>query len=255
MINSTAQDPQPCVLLPWDTNFFGFRIGRVKDSQLTEISTAAILEWSEKQNIRCLYFSGDGTHAETLQLAFRAGFQFIDVRVELALSLESTSAYSEPEDVIRSASPTDLGNLQALARKSHYDTRFFKDLGFPRHRAQDLYGEWIQRDLKIHHVIMATCPGERDRPAGYITCQIDPEIRQGRIGLIAVDTQSQGKGIGRALVHAGLNWFRASHCSIVNVATQASNLPALRLYQAVGFRHIESSVWFHHWFPSTHELQ
>ncbi len=252
-MNLTSQVAQSCVFLPWDTDFFGFRIGRVKESQLTEASCISILEWSKTQNIRCLYFSADGANAETLRLAFTTGFQFIDVRVELSLSLEATVDRPHPWAAIRSARPSDLDGLQAIARTSHRDTRFFKDIGFPTSRAEDLYGEWIRRDLDINHVIIANCPRETERLVGYITCQVDPDTGQGRIGLIAVDNQFCGKGIGLALVQAGLKWLRSAHCTIVNVVTQASNLPALRLYQAAGFRHKAAAVWFHHWFPLTRE--
>jgi ribosomal protein S18 acetylase RimI-like enzyme len=33
------------------------------------------------------------------------------------------------------------------------------------------------------------------------------------------------------------------------VATQATNQSAQRLYQAIGFRTADSSVWFHRWSP------
>lgn len=243
----------PCKFLPWDTEFFGFRVGRVSISRLTAQSVATILEWNNAQAIHCLYFSSDGIDPETLRLAGQTGFQFVDVRLDLARSLASPAANPDNGHPIRMASPSDLAQLQAIARKSHHDTRFFKDRGFPAARSEALYAEWIRRDMEVNHVLIATSPHQPDRPTGYITCQVDAAARSGRIGLIAVDDEYQGKGIGRALVLAGLNWFRTANCQSVNVATQATNLPAQRLYQAVGFRTIESSVWFHRWSPQTGE--
>ena len=148
---------------------------------------------------------------------------------------------------IRIGTPGDLAPLQAIARMSHHDTRFFKDRRFPLARAEALYAEWIRRDLELNQVLVVTRDEPMQTPAGYITCQLDSATRLGRIGLIAVAEDQQGKGLGRTLVEAGLNFFRAAQCPVVNVATQASNLRAQRLYQAAGFRSCESSVWFHRW--------
>ena len=48
-------DLSPCHLLPWDSEFFGFRIARAKDALLTARSLQDILEWSVREQIRCLY--------------------------------------------------------------------------------------------------------------------------------------------------------------------------------------------------------
>jgi len=245
-MNSAAAESEPGTFLPWDTDFFGFRIGRANATQLNPQSLAALLAWTETLHLRCLYFSADGQSGETLELASRSGFQFVDVRVDLTLPMKTAAAPAARDENIRTARPGDMAGLQTIARRSHLDTRFFKDRGFPIARAEALYAEWIRRDMEKHHVLVAEDRGEA---AGYITCLTDPATGHGRIGLIAVAGPAQGKGLGRALLLAGLDWFRTMQCELVRVATQAANLPAQRLYQAAGFRSTESSVWFHRWSP------
>jgi len=246
-----TSETEPATILPWDTDFFGFCIGRVRDSRLTTNSLEAILQWNDDRHIRCLYFSADATCDKTLALAHQGDFQFVDMRVDLSLVLEPAAAPAAiHRENIRPGHLADLAPLQAIARRSHHDTRFFKDRHFPVIRAEALYAEWIRRDLELHRVFVVSSPTHPELPIGYITCLVDSAKRQGRIGLIAVADGHQGKGLGRALVLAGLDFFRSAGCCQVNVATQSANIPAQRLYQAEGFRTCESSVWFHRWSPA-----
>lgn len=240
-------ETEPAVFLPWDTDFFGVRVGRVQAARLAPDSVAAILRWNEANRIRCLYFSADGSCGETLALAHDAGFQFVDMRVDLSVNLTPSGGPAPRLPGIRIATPDDLPLLEAIARKAHTDTRFFKDRRFPIARAEDLYAVWIRRDLAQHHVLVATPEGRPETAVGYITCLVDATGQQGRIGLIAVADSHQGRGLGRALVAAGLAWFRSAGCTRANVATQAANIAAQRLYQSVGFRSRECSAWFHRW--------
>ena len=84
--------------------------------------------------------------------------------------------------------------------------------------------------------------------AGYISCQVDAVTGTGRIGLIAVAELERGRGLGRILVSGALRWLGEAGCREVRVATQASNVPAQRLYQALGFRTAEASATYHRWF-------
>ncbi|HWA26778.1 MAG TPA: GNAT family N-acetyltransferase [Lacunisphaera sp.] len=231
----------PGLFLPWDSEFFGFRIGRVQGNRLTRESLRPVLDWAAAERLRCAYFFADAEDAATLALAHEGGFRFVDLRVDLAMPLPAGGALPAVAD-FRAAATSDLPALQAISRVAHYDTRFFKDAGFPRERASDLYAEWIQRDFRVHHVF--TLPGN----PGYVTCQVDPAAGAGRIGLIAVAEAQRGRGLGRALVQGALHWLAAQGCREARVATQASNVAAQRLYQALGFRTAETAATHHRWF-------
>lgn len=235
----------PGVVLPWDSSFFGVRIGRLQHARLTPESLRGVLDWAAAERLQCLYFFADANCPVTLSLAKEGGFQFIDLRVDLALALAEVQPEPAGEG-FRAASPADLPALEGIAREAHTDTRFFKDVRFPGGRAADLYAEWIQRDFRVHQVFVVA--GQRATAAGYVTCQVDREKKVGRIGLIAVDKGQQGQGLGRALVRGALRWFREQHCREVRVATQASNIAAQRLYQSLGFRTAEANATFHRWF-------
>lgn len=232
---------RPCSLLAWDSEFFGLRIARLEAEHLTAELAPAILAWCKAESIDCLYFLAGASDSGSVRLAERLGFALVDIRV----TLESLARTAEADPRVRSARPDDLPRLQAIARVSHRDSRFYHDPMFDRTRCDALYDTWIQRSCAgwADVVLVAEDSG---KPAGYVSCHLDSG--EGRIGLVAVTVEFQGKGLGRALVHAALDWFARHNARHVTVVTQGRNIPATRLYESCGFRALSTQLWFHRWF-------
>ena len=79
---------------------------------------------------------------------------------------------------------------------------------------------------------------ERDgRLAGFCWTKIhadhDPPL--GEIFVIAVDPDFAGKGLGRELVLAGLDWLARRGLTVGMLYVDTSNTPAVRLYEKLGF--------------------
>src|SRR5215471_18143601 len=133
--------PAVCELLPWDSEFFRCRIGRVSGSRLNESQAAAIEEWSRNERLDGLYFLADARCAETIRTAENHGFRLVDIRMTLERNTVKErlfTATGTPTGVaIHPARPQDLPSLQAIARAAHTDTRFFSDPHIPRERAED----------------------------------------------------------------------------------------------------------------------
>jgi dTDP-4-amino-4,6-dideoxy-D-galactose acyltransferase len=233
-------------LLPWDTEFFGFRIGRLNAEHLDDAGLRAARDWVAAERVRCAYFFGDAECATTLACAHTGGYKFVDLRMEFVLELRGEPAVAPRE--VRPAMVEDLPAIEALCRISHQDTRFFKDSNFPAERARDLYAEWIRRDFRLHHILVV--PGTNGQIAGYITCQTEGSPAIGRIGLVAVSETERRRGLGRILLAAALHWFHTRGCPEVRVVTQASNIAAQRVYQTQGFRTAAANATFHLWSPS-----
>jgi ribosomal protein S18 acetylase RimI-like enzyme len=67
-----------------------------------------------------------------------------------------------------------------------------------------------------------------------------------RIGLIEMEVASphRRKGFGRYLVGEILRYARAEMTSVVALQTRATNLPALRLYESLGFQRVGTTVLY-----------
>jgi ribosomal protein S18 acetylase RimI-like enzyme len=231
--------------LPWDSEFFGFEVGRVAAAA----DLAAVASDADADGIRCLYFLCPAEDDGGLAAALELGFRPYDVRIELARALDV--APTAPPG-IREASEADGPTLDAIARGRLRGTRFWNDPHFDRGRVADLYSAWLRRGL-------TTSPRRRtltvDGSAGFVTCGFDLDRRAGTIELIAVAENAAGQGLGASLLAAADAAFAAAGCEVAEVVTQARNIAAQRLYQAAGYRTREAGTWLHRWHPSEADPQ
>jgi len=234
-----------CRILEWDSNFWGFPVGRLDGSLLREGVERRVLDWCRGKKIRCLYFAADGSDAETLQRAHRAGYQFVDVRVDLECYEPTEIAVPSPNSSVCPVEKADMLTLKAIARGAHHDTRFFKDLNFDRSKCAELYEKWIERDFESG-LVLGFFPKNRSEAGGYVTFSMESSDTA-RIGLIAVEEPQRGRGGGRMLLNSAMTLAADHGAKKTRVATQGTNVAALKLYEKAGFRVCDVKIWFHRW--------
>jgi dTDP-4-amino-4,6-dideoxy-D-galactose acyltransferase len=206
---------------------------------------AAILEWCSSQRIDCLYFLAAADDSRTIRLAEQNAFDFVDIRTTFERSL---GELPEESSGIRPVRPDDLPQLKRISGQSFSDSRFYYDRHFGRPSCDELYAAWIERSCQGY----ADCVLVEDlngKAAGYVTCRLDPS-KAGSIGLIAVDPEAQGRGVGQRLVVSALHYFRNNRMTNGTVVTQGRNIKSQRLYQRCGFRTQSIGLWYHRWSDS-----
>jgi len=248
----TTEQAEPCELLEWDTNFFGFRIARVRGDALTPERVKEIHAWCERHRVHCLYFLSRSDDAATTRLAEDNGFRLVDIRVTLAYKACGEGNVALPARAnngitVRRARPDDVPRLQAMARGLYRDTRFFYDANFPTHLSQSLYETWIRLSCEGYADAVFVAVSD-DLPVGYVSCHLNKAERAGRIGLVGVGNSSQGHGVGQALIFTALAWLRQEGAKEITVVTQGRNCAAQRLYQRCGFLTQEVRLWYHKWY-------
>nr|WP_255502196.1 GNAT family N-acetyltransferase [Algoriphagus sp. AK58] len=80
--------------------------------------------------------------------------------------------------------------------------------------------------------------------AGFVSCSISGKMAQ--IGLIAVDKNQRGKGLGKKLVRAAEDFALQSGAQTMTIGTQQANVPASRLYQSLGYELVERMYVYHY---------
>jgi dTDP-4-amino-4,6-dideoxy-D-galactose acyltransferase len=237
-----------CRFLPWDSEFFGFRIGRVESDRLSAGTIDAVMAWCAAHAIDCLYLLSDAGDHGTDQLAQAAGFQKVDVRLTLVHSLmgKALKGIEDEDPAVRECRPQDVLALAAVARASHTDSRFYADPNFARSRCDALYETWLTQNCRssAHQVLIAQW---QDQPVGYISFRRVDE-RYGEIELLGVSAAVRGRGLGRRLVYAALRVLAGQGLAEVAVVTQERNTAARQLYQHTGFMVHRAQFWYHRWF-------
>ncbi|MEI7731542.1 MAG: GNAT family N-acetyltransferase [Verrucomicrobiota bacterium] len=207
---------------------------------------ARMVEWCRQERIDCLYFLADCSSAATMVLAAENRFFQTDIRITLSCNTTGLITAMPNSNSIRSGCAQDLDRLEAIARCSHHDSRFYFDERFSRQKCDDLYANWMRKSFSglADEVLVAEWNGAA---AGYITCRIT-EPGKGEIGLLGVDGRARGHGLGPQLVGGALQWFRDRNVKTVTVVTQGRNVIAQRCYQRAGFLTDTIQLWFHRWF-------
>ncbi len=241
---------EPCTYLAWDSEFFGIPIARLNHRRLSPVHWPQVADWCRRHGIACLYFLADAGDRPTIRLAEAEGFRLVDVRVEMQCLLSETDPGQDAGPGhrlhIRSTEARDITALEEIAALAHQDSRFFFDEGFPPSLCRRLYALWIRKSCQGSAEQVFTALVE-EKPVGYISLRRVPR-ETGRIDLVGVDPSHRGRGIGRALLAAALDWFDSKGVSKVKVGTQSRNLASQRLYQRCGFRVCEVGIWYHKWF-------
>lgn len=237
-------------VLEWDSQFFGFPVGRLLELDSTD-STQAIQDSVRKSGCRVVYV---GTAVEKPELSEH----YILTQVKLHSSLREADQWSvletQPEGETEVAAPslvlqpyegTADESLVQLALQAGWSSRFCVDTRFGRAAFELLYATWIHRSCaqELADVVLTASLGQ-DR-VGLVTAAFNPPTAQ--IGLIAVQSEARGLGIGRHLIAEVAKLAAASGCERLSVITQAENLPALRLYERMGFQQSQQMHWYHIW--------
>ncbi|MFN0109501.1 MAG: GNAT family N-acetyltransferase [Blastocatellia bacterium] len=237
-----------CELLEWDTQFFGSRIARLGRERLDGQSLNGALDWCHQHKIECLYFLCAPDDNASVELAEANGFHLADIRIELNWKAQQSATHSPAS--IRQANESDLVELQRIAGQAFTNTRFSFDNRFaPKEahkRVTDLYKIWVAGSCQSDdHTVFVAESGKTI--AGFITCQFD-DARTGRIGLLALAADAQGKGYGQSLIQTAQQHFFLAGANEARVVTQGRNIAAQRLYQSSGFRTCAVALWYHKWF-------
>jgi mycothiol synthase len=67
---------------------------------------------------------------------------------------------------------------------------------------------------------------------------------KGRIYMLGVRPDHRGKGLGRKLILAGLQYLRERMRDIIEITVDSQNTAALDLYCSIGFQSTEDLVWY-----------
>jgi dTDP-4-amino-4,6-dideoxy-D-galactose acyltransferase len=234
---------EPCELLEWETRIFGVAVSRVRGDTLTPERAAEIDRWCTAKMVGVLFFAARSDDPQTIRCAEEGGYRLVEVR----MTFEKRPLDPQLSSDVRTFIPADLPALQRMARSSYTDSRFYCDPRFSREQCDQRYVEWtttacVQAPQRVFVAV------SDDQPIGYVTCEIDGAPGWGRIGLIAVDEASRGRGTGRKLVEAALAWAARQNLAGMSVVTQGRNVVAQRLYQRSGFVTRSLGLYYHKWY-------
>ena len=229
--------------LPWDSTFFGFPIGRLTVPRVDSAIASEVAGWARAERLDCVYILTDAGDEAERSVATAAGCRAVDERLTIRKAM-TVADLPPPDPRLRPARAEDIPTLRRIASISHYDSRFYKDPGFPRSRCDELYAHWVESSVRgaADHTLVAEVDG---RVLGYMTAK--RERPYGRLCLMAVDPDARGTGLGRSLTVDMIRWFVLQGLHGGYLTTQGGDTIANKLYERLSFEHIARQYWYHYW--------
>lgn len=224
--------------LPWDSDFFGLRIGRVdisckEDWRILEQTIAEGLSYNllyifDKE---CIGLPADKAKLVDIKVVYKK-----DVSNSSMLDLSSIHQYKNrvPDK-----------DLYSLALVSGQYSRYNLDKKFPQGSYERLYRRWIENSVNGQMADAVFYYLEEDTKIGMVTLRREGETAS--IGLIASAPMCQGKGIGTKLIEASETWLFSKGIKLLEVATQRNNIYACRFYEKLGFVPVSETNIYHLW--------
>ena len=237
--------PHRFALLPWDTQFFGYKIGSLTPKDLGETALASVISEAENDGVVLVYIYVDPRDTLSVQSVEKAGAGFVGEQIRY---IRSVPVEPGPQafDQVRSYKLSSVNErLLSLALQSGIYSRFRRDVNFKGGEFERLYSVWIEKSVTREIAEDVLVYEENGQELGIATLGIKDEV--GDIGLFAIDAQARRRSMGKMLMEGVYRSCRELKLGFVRVVTQRENRSACRFYEACGFSEESTSYIYHLW--------
>lgn len=223
------------ILKGWDSNFFDLKVGECK------------VEYNVGQNLKAADFDLFYCYSESeINLSLS---NFLNSHSEIQLNFRKKIIpinYNHPEIFqLNQLSEFNINELYELAYESGKYSRFKLDPKFSEKQFQELYQKWIDNSINSQFADIFLIFLEYEKITGFVTCNMGKDSAS--IGLLAVNENQQGKGIGRILIHSLESYLHKNSIDILHVVTQSENNVAIDFYKKMGFELRTQKYIKHYW--------
>lgn len=219
--------------LDWDSDFFNIKVG--------EINYYKNLQEENSADYDLIYVLSN----EDFQLKLdHFENSFSETKVNFVKTLEAntdTSKFIFEFDKVT----IDKEQLYLLAYESGKNSRFLLDAKFGGNHFKKLYQTWIDNSINKKFADGVLVYFEENILKGFVTYKINNDTAS--VGLIAVDNNYQGKGIGAKLVQNLEHLLYQKKIKQLTIPTQLSNIQACSFYQKQGYSIKHKTFIKHYW--------
>lgn len=226
--------------LKWDSDFFGYRVGRIKLNHKKELDLKKLKVAAREY--RLVYVMS------TEQLTEINNFKLVDSKVIFTKPLAQKEINTNGNNRIVEFDPEihSYSQLKELALLSGISSRFQTDINFHKGEFQKLYTKWLDRSISKDIAFSVLIRLMEKKVTGFVTLGSENK-NVAQIGLIAVSEKFQGQKIGSALIKHCESISVEKGFSYLNVATQKENHSAMKFYHSNDFNIKKVEYIYHYW--------
>lgn len=219
--------------LDWDSNFFNLKVGELNAEEYKSSSEASAFD--------ILYVLGNNEFDLKIDQFENT---FSEVKVKFGKKPENKKSNSNDIYAINDVK-NDIQDLYQLAFESGKNSRFLLDKKFKEEKFKELYRAWVDNSISKKFADDILVYMEQNKLLGFVSYKINND--KASVGLIAVNSNQQGKGIGGKLLTELENILFDKNIQEVIIPTQLANIQACNFYKKQGYSIIEQTYIKHYW--------
>lgn len=237
-------------ILQWDSEFFGFGIGKIDLAGAVELGSTEIERQMQHQDIRLLYIFHQQDQSpvplHSKDFTQHTGATLVDRKVVFAKALEEEKEKTTTPGISRIGNHQPTPQLYSLALQSGVYSRFRLDKNFPPGSFGRMYKMWLEKSLsgELADEVLIAGSDPQTTP-GMATLSLKNDTAT--IGLIAVDEKARGQKTGHKLMTAARQIAAQAGKTQITVATQLDNHAACAFYKQLGYEVKEIWQVYHLW--------
>ena len=227
--------------LSWDSEFFGFKVGKLigEIPDLNDLKDIEQLLLGEGSKLT--YFPVEKLLPGFVHESRSLVFSMVDKKSTFLKDINPDVPFHPSITFYHSA--MDTARLLELAVLGGVFSRYYVDERIDKDKYAEMYRLMLLNSLQKQMALETIVYMVEGEMAGFLTlCE---KNKRGDLGLMAVDTKFRGKGIGKALILAGEHWLGKQGYQEIQIVTQGENIPACRLYESHGY-HVDEMKYFYH---------
>ena len=247
---------------PWDTEMLSARVRNLtllasahsrqsRHSIASRLATHCLQHYPDDLG-DCVFTRIPSDDAALLSALEEIGFRVLVPMVTLGKDGSGDCKQGLPAGIeLGDVRPEEIDQVGKISATAFRWGRFTSDLRVPRDAAEKLHGAWARNCCLGSHANRVLVARDDHEVLGFIALKFQrvQAVQVGSIELLAVSETSRGKGLGGVLVRQGCEWLSRFTKHVI-VRTELPNTPALRMYEAQGFRVLNGSLCLSRWHPA-----
>jgi len=226
--------------LAWDSEFFGFPIGKVRLEGSTEEFLRSVDEQARDLGLVCLYGTLDRIETDEAFLVQEFGHRLVEVAIRFGRPAGPFTP-RPTRSTVRQGTTEDLPRLEEAIRTLGPWSRFGSDPRFGPVAAGRMFHAWVERaaaDGEEHMLLVA----EDDEGVTGLSTNVRHPIP--RVDLMGVT--KPGSGASQSLMNGLFEWADGGATEAGPCA--ARNIAVLRYVEGCGFSVVATQYIFHRWY-------
>ncbi|MEN7547502.1 GNAT family N-acetyltransferase [Rapidithrix thailandica] len=226
--------------LPWDSDFFGIQVARL---EVPAPGLAKALSLLKTEGTDLVYWSTPEAHTGIEQVLETYGGQMVVERLTM-INRSLPKTYASP-NVTMYPEKEACHTLLALGEKCGQCSRYYHDPFIKRQQVDALYRLWVVNSLRGPLANGILVYKDHHRIVGMLSVKVEGDI--GYMGIMAVEDEYRGRGVGKALLQTAIHWFAEQGIQQAYMVTQQGNIPTKSLFEKFGFEEQRKELFYHFW--------